>query len=203
MRCAGCGQRNPDTADWCGRCYASLRAVEPAREPQPAPAVPAKAAVPDGLRRRDGALEWECPGCGRWTAVESLDCSACGVTIAVQGEGGDPAAIARRLSQPWVAVLALTAVVPGAGHIGLGRYGPGLARALLFAAWVVGGVALWATRGVLAGGPLVLGAGLLWAGTLGDVAALRAGRREVLGGRSLLWVASGVVLLAVMGVAAA
>lgn len=207
MRCADCGASNPDTADWCGGCYASLRAAEPAPEPQPAPepaqppAAPADATAPDGLRRRDGGLEWQCPGCGQWTSMQSLDCGACGVTIAAQGEWGDPAQVARRLSQPWGAALALTAVVPGAGHIGLGRYGPGFARALLFAVWVVGGVALWRARGALAGGPFVLGAGLLWAGALGDLAALRAGRREVLGGRWLLWLALGIVVLTVVGVA--
>lgn len=204
MRCAECGTTNADTADWCARCFGPLRAAAPVHEPQPAPpaAPAAKAVLPAGLRRRDGGLEWECPGCGRWASVASLDCAACNVTITPQGDGGDPTAAARRLAEPWVAALALSAVVPGAGHIGLGRYGPGLTRALLFAAWVVGGAALWVAGGVLAGGPFVLGAGLLWAGTLADIWALRRGRREVLGRRPLRWLAVGVVLLAAVGVLA-
>lgn len=205
MRCLECGTTNADTADWCARCYGSLGAPVPVHEPQPPPsaAPAAKPVLPAGLRRRDGGLEWECPGCGRWTSVESLDCAACHVTITPQGDGGDPAAVARRLTEPWVAALALSAVIPGAGHIGLGRYGEGLTRALLFAAWVVGGTALWVGGGVLAGGPFVLGAGLLWGGTLVDIAALRRGRRGVLGRRPLRWLVVGVVLLAVVGVVAA
>ncbi|MEX0659770.1 MAG: hypothetical protein WD080_11605 [Egibacteraceae bacterium] len=204
MRCAECGTTNAETADWCARCFGPLRAAAPAQEPQPAPpaAPAAEPVLPAGLRRRDGDLEWECPRCGRWESVASLDCAACHVTITPQGDGGDPTAAARRLAEPWVAALALSAVVPGAGHIGLGRYGAGLTRALLFAAWVVGGAALWVARGMPAGGPFVLGAGLLWAGTLVDIGALRRGRREVLGRRSLRWLAVGVVLLTAVGVLA-
>lgn len=217
MRCTACGATNADSADWCSQCYASLGAPEapdgasegasaapPAPGAAPAQEQGAAAGQPsvEGFRRRDGYVEWQCPSCGLWTPVEALVCSACGTTISARWEQVDPdrAATGRRLSEPWTAALALTAVVPGAGHIGLGRYATGIARAVLYAVWLAGGVALWRAGGFLAGGPLLLGAGALWAGSLADVAALRAGRREVLAGRSLLWLVVGVLVLLLAGV---
>lgn len=221
MICATCGASNADSADWCGQCYATLAPATPTPPvTPPPPAAPASpgpdpaSAAPDpadrepgeptaeGFRRRDDVVEWECPSCGQWSAVASLACAACGTTIAARWENAEAerAAAGRRLSEPWTAALALTAVVPGAGHIGLSRYSAGLARAVLYAVWLVGGVAMWRTGGVLAGGPLLLGAALLWAGSLADVAALRAGRREVLGGRTLLWLVVGVLIALFIGV---
>lgn len=213
MRCTECGATNADSADWCSQCYAALGVPEaPGGAPQSAPvpgaapaqeqgAAPGESSV-EGFRRRDGYVEWQCPSCGLWTPVEALACSACGTTIAARWErvDADRAATGRRLSEPWTAALALTAVVPGAGHIGIGRYAAGIARAVLYAVWLAGGVALWRAGGFLAGGPLLVGAGALWAGSLADVAALRAGRREVLGGRSLLWLVVGVLVLLLAGV---
>lgn len=147
-------------------------------------------------------MEWECPACGQWSAVEALACDACGTTIAARWvrQDADRAAVGERFSEPWAAALALTAVVPGAGHIGLRLYGTGLARAVLYAVWLVGGVALWRAGGVLAGGPLLLGAFALWAGSLADVNALRTGRgRELLAGRSLLWLVVGILLASFLG----
>lgn len=215
MRCADCGASNADSADWCGQCYAPFATAESVPSPAPAAPAPEGSAAPEpgepgeptaeGFRRHDGTVEWQCPDCGEWSAVVSLRCAVCGQTIAARWERADPdrAAAAQRLSEPWTAALALTAVVPGAGHIGLGRYGPGFARAVLFAVWVAGGVALWRAGGALAGGPFLLGAGVLWAGSLADIAALRSGRRELLGGRSLLWLVVGTLALALLGVFAA
>lgn len=222
MICAACGATNSDSADWCGQCYATLAAevptpppaASPPDAPSPADSEPGERASPEhepgeptaeGFRRRDGVVEWECPSCGQWSAVTSLACGACGTTIAARWENAEAerAAAGRRLAEPWTAAFALSAVVPGAGHIGLARYSTGLARAVLYAVWLVGGVAMWRAGGALAGGPLVLGAVVLWAGTLADVAALRAGRRELLGGRGLLWLVVGVLVALFVGVFAA
>lgn len=215
MRCGDCGATNADTADWCSQCYADLRLASSTPErPSPSPSEPVADRGPvadprgvddqptaDGFRRRDGTVEWECPACGDWNTVESLRCNTCGTTIAARWDGdADRAAAERRFSQPWTAILALTAVVPGAGHIGLNLYGAGLARAVLYAVWLAGGVALWRAGGALAGAPLVLGAALLWAVSLADVVALRRGGRELLGGRSLLWLVVAVMVLSLVGV---
>lgn len=219
MRCAACGATNAASADWCTQCYAPLETRLPAagrgtgdagdagEEGQAGPAAEGRqpagtnGSSMEGFRTRDGAVEWECPACGTWTVVEELRCAACGTPVSARWEHPDsrPAGPDPRFSPPWTAALLLSAVVPGAGHIGLRRFGTGLARAVLFAVWVAGGVALWRAGGAVAGAPLVLGAVALWAGSLLDLRALRAGRRELLAGRALLWLVVGVLGASIVG----
>lgn len=216
IRCDACGATNGETADWCGQCYAPLGTAAgqaPAPEPASAEGVGAGGAAvgqvgepAEGFRRRGGTVEWECPACGEWSTMETLACRVCETPLSarwLRAEPDDTMPATGRLDEPWTLAFALSAVVPGAGHIGLRHYGSGLARAVLFAVWLMGGVALLIAGGALAGAPLLLGAGVLWAGSLLDVAALRAGRREVLGGRSLLWVVVAVVLLSILSVVTA
>lgn len=221
IRCEECGATNGETADWCGQCYAPLRSAPvqaPQRERAPEPPHPAPAGdgAPDagrsrepsveGFRSTGDTVEWECPACGEWTTMETLECGVCATPLSARWLREDPddsMPVTGGFDEPWKLAFALSAVVPGAGHIGLRHYGPGLARALLFAVWLMGGFALALTGGALAGAPLLLGAAVLWAGSLADIAALRAGRREVLGGRSLLWVVVAVVLLSVLSAVAA
>lgn len=215
IRCDACGATNGDTADWCGQCYAPLRtAAEQA--PAPAAAEPLSADRDDaegllepsleGFRRRGGTVEWACPACGEWSTMETLACEVCATPLSARWLAKDPddsMPATGRLDEPWTLALALSAVVPGAGHIGLRHYGSGLARAVLFAVWLMGGIALLVSGGAVAGGPLLLGAGVLWGGSLADIAALRAGRREILGGRSLMWLVVAVLLLSILSVVAA
>lgn len=222
IRCDACGATNGETADWCGQCYAPLaRATDQAPAPATAPAPEQAVAegvgvgvggaeagdpVAEGFRRRGGTVEWECPACGAWSTMETLACGVCETPLSARWLHTDPddgVPATGRLDEPWTLAFALSAVVPGAGHIGLRHYGSGLARAVLFAVWLMGGVALLLAGGALAGAPLLLGAAVLWAGSLLDIAALRAGRREVLGGRSLLWVVVAVLLLSMVSVVAA
>jgi len=222
-RCHACGATNADSADWCGQCYASLvTADEPAAPPESATAPTADAPTvsttaaeeaagssPDmaeGFRRSGDTVEWQCPTCEDWNSVDALRCGACATPLSARWERRDADAatpLSVRFDEPWTAALALSAVIPGAGHIGLRRYGSGIARAVLFAVWLTGGVALLVSGGVFAGAPLLLGTALLWAGSLADVAALRAGRREILGGRALLWLVVGVLGLTVLALFAA
>lgn len=210
MRCAACGATNADSADWCTQCYAVLAppVPPPERVTSAAPAAEpsgegdgAGHPAAEGFRRRGATIEWQCPACQQWSSVESLQCTACATPLAARWRLPDerPAGLERRFDEPWTAALALSAVVPGAGHIGLGRFGSGLARAVLFAVWLVGGVALWRTGGGLAGGPMLVGAALLWAGSIADLRALKAGRGELLGGRALLWLVVGVLGLSILG----
>lgn len=138
--------------------------------------------------------------------METLACAVCATPLSARWlrqdiDGTTP--VTDRFDEPWNVAFALSAVVPGAGHIGLRHYGSGLARAILFAVWLMGGFALVLAGGALAGAPLLLGAALLWAGSLADIAALRAGRREVLGRRSLLWVVVAVLILSILPAVAA
>lgn len=209
--CHACGATNAESADWCGQCYASLVTADDPAPPPESATVPTTAAakeaegsseaMTEGFRRSGDTVEWQCPGCEEWNSVDALRCNACATPLSARWERQDADAatpLAVRFDQPWTAALALSAVIPGAGHIGLCRYGSGIARAVLFAVWLTGGVALLLSGGVLAGGPLLLGTVVLWAGSLADVAALRAGRREILGGRVLLWLVVGVMALSVL-----
>lgn len=224
IRCHACGATNTDTADWCGQCYASLVTADESAAPPESATAPATAAptasataaekeaagsspaMAEGFRRSGDTVEWQCPTCQEWNSVDALRCSACATPLSARWERRDADAatpLAVRFDEPWTAALALSAVIPGAGHIGLRRYGSGIARAVLFAVWLTGGVALLVSGGVFAGAPLLLGTALLWAGSLADVAALRAGRREILGGRALLWLVVGVLGLSVLALFAA
>jgi hypothetical protein len=97
----------------------------------------------------------------------------------------------------WGAALALSAVLPGGGHL-LARAGAsGTSRALLYVLWLLGGVAV-ATQGgpaVLVAAPLLLGAAAVWGATLLDVRNLERGRPELLAGRTLLWMVIAVTAL--------
>ncbi|CAN5288476.1 hypothetical protein BH20ACT8_BH20ACT8_10850 [soil metagenome] len=60
---------------------------------------------------------------------------------------------------------------------------------MLFGIWLLGGIALLATgsRAALAAAPLLLGAAVVYAASLVDLAARRRDGRELLAGRGLLW----------------
>lgn len=214
MRCPRCGATNPDGAAWCGQCYGALADddVEPAPTPTaPGAAVPSPdAGIPSepagpkpadrspssehGFRTVDGQIQWTCVACGEHNPIDLLSCGVCGTSLGARyaRPPAEPSA------QEWTTALALSAVLPGAGHMAVGRVGTGVARALLFTVWALGGVLLLVGggRGALAAVPLVLGAVALWGGTLWDVAALRAGRRQQLwSGRPLLWLVVGVTVL--------
>jgi hypothetical protein len=208
MRCPACGATNPDTAAWCGQCYQSFAAptapsapsgaTPDEREPRRAPTGHA----PDGFRRRDGELEWACPACATYNPITADACVVCAtpLTARFEARGADAAA------PNFAAALALSAVLPGAGHIAVGRVGSGLARAVLAAVWAVGALLLLGAagvaRGLLAASPLLLGAGAVWLGSLVDLLALQRGQREVLAGRTLLWLVVGVTVLSVVTVVA-
>lgn len=197
MRCPQCGASNPADAVWCGQCYADLaRRPPPAARDAPGPD-PAPASAGEGFRRRGETVEWACPACGQWTSVDSLRCRVCATPLSARYEQ-----VAEPVEQPWTTALLLTAVLPGMGHVAVGRYGQGFARVMLFVVWLGGALALTRAGGGAgwAAAPLYLGAGVLWAGSLADVAALRRGGRELLGGRTLLWLVVGVLGLSGLGV---
>ena len=225
MRCPDCGASNPDTARWCGQCYASFapeqaEAAEPlgrsgglGQQPnpseQPTPLVDEPAVAPPadvaaeavsstGFRRVGEDVEWECSTCGQFNSIDHLACAVCGTSVAARYE--QPEAAAEPVN--WNAVLALSVVLPGTGHYVAGRPGAGLARGLLYVVWLTGGLLLLITAGATAtlpAVPLLLGALVIWAGTLVDLVNLQRGGRELLGGRVLLWLVVGVTVLLLLG----
>lgn len=233
--CEGCGARNPADAAWCSQCYATFQTAppssptlttdptpttDPTLEPggSPAPAASPDAAAPptpagDGadravtardVREREGIVEWRCRGCDAWSGLLETACHVCG--RAREGFGDTAAGDAARRQVDPTVVLVAGSLLPGAGHLLVGRVGPGLARVLLAVLWLAGGVAL--LRGgagaVLPGAVLVLGAVVLWATSVLDTRVVAAGRgTELLTARRLGLLVITVTVLVLLGAAVA
>lgn len=216
MRCPSCGALNPEGADWCSQCYADLR-PEPEREPEPglgsvdrAPAAdgdpagggPADAGETETLvtgggrfRRTGEELEWRCAVCGEWNALGSGACTVCGTAFGRTLGQGDEEEL-KDVDQGTV-VLA-SGLMPGAGHILLGRTAQGATRATIFLFCLIGGYLL--LRSAAATGqslfpafPLLLGAFVMWAGSIYDALAVTSRQPELLTPRVLVWLVIGVV----------
>lgn len=198
-RCPACDALNPESAAWCNQCYARLD--EPGSLPSPAPAsaqpsASSSAGQSEAFRRVDGHFEWACARCQTYNSIEADACHACGSPMMarfVDEEQASPEKHAR--------AQRVTLLLPGAGHYVLGHQGSGVARAVLFVVWALGGLALLVTgnRAALAAAPLLLGAVALYAASVFDVRNLEAGRAELLAGRALLWLVVGVTALLLLG----
>jgi len=149
------------------------------------------------VRTRDGEVEWRCATCGGWNALTASVCTACGA--ARQGFGEPAAATEIRTDREPAVVIGASVVLPGAGHLLMGRVGTGIARLLLALLWALGGVAMLAGD---AGGAaqlpamvLFVGALVVWIGSVVDARSLVMGSSaEVLGSRVLLWLVVGVTV---------
>ena len=201
MRCSACGATNPSTATWCGQCYRRFdeEPAAPATVPPPSANgdTPRPVAPTEGFRRRDDVVEWECPQCAHYNAIELQRCEVCG-TAFVERFRQDTTPVEHN----WPVAMALSAVAPGAGHLAIGRNGSGSARLLLFCGWLAGAVLLVTSGGASAlvvATPLLLGALIVWALSLLDLYRLKSGESELLVGRQLLWLVVGVLVLLVVG----
>ena len=213
-RCPACRATNPDQAAWCNQCYARLE-EPPAAVPPPTAAPPPATAPPPaapggrpvdgpagdrdaslGLRRTATGLEWVCPACETPNALERERCEACATPFGAQLAA--PAAVAP--PRDWRRARLLSALAPGAGHLAVGAYGSGIARLALFCMWLASGVLLaGAGPALFIAGPLLLAAGVLWAGSLLDMGRLQRGERELLDGRGLLWLVVGALGATMLG----
>jgi hypothetical protein len=224
VRCPQCGATNPDTAAWCGQClqrFDQLEAPAPDAAEIPEPAtddgldvldgaavVPTEAPIPppttegaEGFRREGDEVQWQCPQCDRFNSIEVQHCEVCGTAFFARFQE-------QQVEPPrnWNAALLMSVLAPGAGHISVGRYGTGVARLVLYLGWVIGAMAVTSFaggRGALVVTPLILAALVLWAGSIVDVYRLQHGDKELLGGRSLLWLVVGTLILMGLGLFAA
>lgn len=171
-------------------------------------AAPGPAATPSGgrtdrdIREIDGQVEWRCPTCTSWVALEDPVCATCGAARVGFGDPATPSADGSDVAEQ--VVLGASAVLPGAGHFLTGRVGSGVTRAALFLLWAVGG--LWwivsTQDGRSPGIVLLVGAVVLWAATLVDANAITKGQSsEPFGVRGLLWTVVGVTGLLMLMVA--
>lgn len=232
MRCPSCDARNPDDAAWCSQCFATLATPAPTDPTQPdadptdaaptgrrrAPAVPSAPpatgqATPttvgpgDRMRRSEGGIEWRCAVCDTWNPL-SLEsgttdvCTACQTPLREIVVQGPATASAPRVSE--TTALVGTALLPGLGHVLLGRAASGGARMLLYVVWLAGSLALLAGaagsgQSLLPAAVLLVGAALVWAGSMADTFGLaRHTGRELLQPRVLLWIVVGVLGLLVL-----
>lgn len=204
MRCPACGATNPDTAAWCGQCYHRFDA-EPVDEKPTLPPPSANGDTPrplervptEGFRRHGDEVQWQCPRCEHYNAIELQRCEVCATPFVERFRDDEPPA-----PRNWTAALALTAFAPGAGHLSIGRYGSGTARLLLFVTWMLGAFLLLTSgggQGLIVAMPLLLGSAVVWGVSLIDIYRLQHGDAELLVGRRVLWLVVGVLVLLVLG----
>lgn len=208
MRCPACGARNPDRAAWCSQCFRTLGEEE--SEPtsataSPPPSVPRStvAAEEDGrFRSTEEGVDWRCASCDAWNPIEVSRCTVCGTGFRQALRADEEARPSRDV--PVERVLAATVVLPGSGHLLLGRTATGLGRAVLYVVWAVGGVVLLRAAGAsgqsaLPAVPLLLGALVLLVTSVVDALALqRRDDQELLTPRVLLWLTVGVIGLTML-----
>ena len=221
VSCPNCGARNATAAAWCTQCFAPLgqggAGVQPDPQPDPQPDAEeppvsrqggrdgaAAAADPDAagrdIRQRDGEVEWRCDACETWQPLGLIHCGTCGT---VRTGFGYLPRTARVRATPTTA-LVVSVVLPGLGHLLLGAIGAGIARLVLWAVWIVGGIGLVlepASRGI--GGVLVVGALALWLASLVGVWRLGTGEPDPVGTRMLAVGVGAVTLLMVLVAVAA
>lgn len=192
MQCRACGATNPDGAAWCGQCLARFGTAGPQTSQAAAsPTAPAQPTSSESFRRVGDELQWACPQCSQFNGIDEPVCAVCGTPFVDRFRADEEPQPPRNWSQ----ALAFSAVAPGAGHLAVGRYGSGWARLVLFVSWVIGALLMSSSGGARAGIPLLLGAAVMWAGSLVDLQRLRGGQEELLVGRRLLWLVLGVLLL--------
>lgn len=171
-RCPQCGASNPAGAAWCGQC---LRRFD-----RPVPAtigvsIGGNSAVagteertlrtlrttggPTVRTRDDGEPVWVCPACETENELSASVCCRCG--SAFTSFFADPAADAQPRVAPRSAI-AMSAALPGAGHLAMRQTGPAVARVVLYL-WTLG-IALmllvWPPHGAK---PIVRAVGALFA----------------------------------------
>jgi hypothetical protein len=217
VNCPHCGARNPGGAPWCTQCYEPLTARPTAAPPLAEPLFPASVPGPDEdagvsapqpsvdtdptvlqagsgrFRTTVEGLEWSCRLCDSWNPIEVVRCTVCGHALASEPDQGGLKDV------PAGRALGASVLLPGLGHVLLGRGGTGVARMIVAVVWLAGGIALSASaagsdQSVLPGLVLLVGAAVVWVATLLDVQTLLSGgRRELLDSRRLLWLVVGVI----------
>jgi ribosomal protein L40E len=194
LRCPTCGAIVSADADWCWRCFSSLRTeLEPAASEPPAEprTPPARAAAPT----RDPF--WPCSVCGAENPIDLDVCAVCGTPFA-QVMRTD---VDRPTIDPRDAVIR-SLIFPGLGHRAVGRPVDGLARGVLFAVTFGLGVLLAlaaAGSGALVGAfVLFILAGIgVYAMSAVEAHRLASGGSLLVPTNVLMWTIVGVVFVGV------
>jgi hypothetical protein len=192
LRCPTCGAVVAADADWCWRCFSSLRA-EPAADTPPAEPRTARAHAPTPTRDPF----WPCSVCGAENPIDLDVCAVCGTPFAqVMRTDAD-----RPTIDPRDAVIR-SLIFPGLGHRAVGRPVDGLARGVLFAVTFGLGVLLAlaaAGSGALVGAfVLFIVAGIgVYAMSAVEAHRLASGGSLLVPTNVLMWTIVGVVFVGV------
>lgn len=217
-RCPTCGALVSVDADWCGQCYASLRA--PADEPvRHAPVAAAtEGRVGPAAEKEAGAQSpeptssapvpaseaepaWPCPVCGNLNLIELNLCAVCGTSFARLFQDAEPGP---RVSPRDAVVWSLA--LPGLGHWKSGRPLDGMVW-MAISLWTVGTVVLMllSRTGSSGLGPtvpllVVFAAAIvvLWVTSALDAHRIASGVRPLVTSRALLWGSVALVILSVV-----
>ncbi|MGH2659385.1 MAG: zinc finger Ran-binding domain-containing protein, partial [Actinomycetota bacterium] len=217
-RCPTCGALVSADAEWCGQCYASLRApaaepvhhapvaaategrVGPATEeeagaktPEPASAAPVPAS--------EAEPAWPCPVCGNRNPIELNRCAVCGTSFARLFQDAEPGP---RVSPRGAAVWSLA--LPGLGHWKCGRALDAIVW-MAISLWTVGTVVLMflSRTGSSGLGPTIpllivflVAIVVLWVTSALDAYRIASGVRPLVTSRALLWGSVALVVLSVV-----
>lgn len=194
LRCPTCGAIVSADADWCWRCFSSLRTeLEPAANESPAE--PRTTRAPAAAPTRDPF--WPCSVCGAENPIDLDVCAVCGTPFAeVMRTDVD-----RPTIDPRDAVIR-SLIFPGLGHRAVGRPVDGLARGVLFAVTFGLGVLLAlaaAGSGALVGAfVLFILAGIgVYAMSAVEAHRLASGGSLLVPTNVLMWTIVGVVFVGV------
>jgi hypothetical protein len=203
-RCPSCGALATRDAEWCGQCLTVLAerarpaTVGPAEVRQPESS--GDGAAPDSVetdRARAEVPSWTCPACGEGNRLALDECTVCGTPFKALFRGEE-----RPVDLDPRSATTSSLMLPGLGHIRLGRVAEGVARLVLFA-WAVATAAMVMLSGPAEGlGPLRLLAAMFVAAALAvyvlsavDARRAAEGAEPVLSTRALLYGSAGLVLL--------
>ncbi len=199
-RCPECDALVSADADWCGQCFASLRAPTP--EPVTA-AVPVVARPPERTeegpteREEPAKLTWPCPTCGSQNDIALDVCSVCGTSFGqLLREERTAPTISPREAFLW------SLTFPGVGHAKAGRAPDGIARGTLFVlsfglalVIVMSGVSSPPVFGVVV---LLLGSAMvLYLGSAAEAYRIAGGGSPFVSSRALLWATVALIMLSV------
>ena len=192
----------PD-AEWCGQCFASLRAPDPPSDvATPAANVPIDVVreTAEGPERGGPvAATWTCPTCGEANDLAANACAVCGTPFArLFEQPSQPPAISPTAAAAW------SLVFPGIGHWRLGRVGDAIAR-LVLGVWALGTLAILLSssgEGSLGLAALIALYGLatvaIWLVTAVDAARAAIGVAPIVGSRVLVWSCVGLIVLSMI-----
>ncbi|MCA1831710.1 MAG: hypothetical protein LC750_03040 [Actinobacteria bacterium] len=173
--------------------------------PPPAPV----SNVPVRFLRDGERVRWVCPTCETPNDIDLPACRICGTVMArLFAAAEEPV---KKEKRPIARTLALSAVMPGLGHVAEGVGPVGASRAVLYV-WTLGISLLLLIRPPSKGQAIVRGVGVVFALAAAGVWALsmvesqrlaHGDRTPVLPPRTMTWISAGLTLALFLGLAAA